>query len=96
MAFDVKKAVEGKTKEDLLKLREMGMKKRAQLKKGGGQALPGSGSSGQSGAAPDKAIPENVGRNIARIAQKIGEKKSVYQEHVNEHIREVKEYLASR
>ena len=96
MAFDVKKAVEGKTKEDLLKLMEMGMKKRALLKKGGGQTLPGSGPSGQSGAAPDKAIPEKVGSNIGRISQTIGEKKGGYQAHINEHIREVKEYLASR
>ncbi|MCK5680344.1 hypothetical protein KAI46_05985 [bacterium] len=96
MAFDVKKAVEGKTKEDLQKLMEMGLKKRAMIKKGGGLTLPGSGSAGQSGAAQDKPIPGKVQSAMASIGKTIDGQKGSYKDHIDGHIREVKEYLASR
>lgn len=98
MAFDVKKAVEGKTKEDLQKLMEMGLKKRASMSKGKNMTMPGPGSGhpGQGGGPPGKSIPGKVEAGIGRIGQLIGDKKSHYEDHVNEHIREVKEYLASR
>lgn len=94
MAFDVKKAVEGKTKEDLVKLMEMGHKKRASMKKGPG---PGVGLPGQGGGGPQgKSVPGKIEKSIGSIGEIIGGKKGQYEDHVNEHIREVKEYLASR
>lgn len=96
MAFDVKKAVEGKTKEDLRKLMEMGLKKRALLKKSKNMTLPGHASSGSGAAIRQKPVPDQVKGTIGSINQVIGDKKGYYRDHINEHIREVKEYLASR
>ncbi len=96
MGWDVKKAVDGKTKEDLQKLMEMGLKKRTLIKKSVSLTLPGSGSAGQSGAVQDKPIPGKVKNAIAGIGQIIGEQKGSHKEHIDWHIREVKEYLASR
>lgn len=98
MAFDVKKAVEGKTKEDLQKLMEMGLKKRALLSKGKNMTAsgPAGGFPGQGGDTEGKSMPGKVEGTIGRIGQAIGSHKSHIEDHVNEHIREVKEYLASR
>ncbi len=94
MAFDVKKAVEGKTKEDLQKLMEWGLKKRDSMSKGKNMTMPGPGPGGGQSAKPP--IPGKVEDSIGRIGQAIGAQKSDIENHVNEHIREVKEYLASR
>lgn len=99
MAFDVKKAVEGKTKKDLQKLMEMGLKKHASMKEGKSMSTPGPGVGipGQGGGgAQGKSIPAKVEGSIGRIGEIIGAKKGHYEDHINEHIREVKEYLASR
>ncbi len=98
MAFDVEKAVAGKTKEDLQKLMEMGQQKLASMNKGKNMSMPGPGGGipAQGGGGQGKAMPESVGKSIGRVGQAIGGKKDHITEHVSEHIREVKEYLASR
>ena len=65
------------------------------LKKGGDITLP-AGSSAPKSAVQGKSIPGKVESEIANIRLTISGKKDVYREHISDHIREVKEYLASR